>query len=459
MKNMKKILSIVIVGVLLLGGIGASAFSMKKTTTQSMSVNNYDMVIIAPDAFSASLQPLITHKNNHGVKTFFKATEAIYSEYNGRDDAEKIKLFIKDAIETSGIQYVLLVGGHKGQSFSWYIPVRIVHLADGARYTEYVSDLYYADIYRDDGSFEDWNSNGDDVIGEWGKDSFDLKPDIALGRVPCRTKQEVDMIVNKIIEYETMTFDESWFHQLLVAGGDSIPNSGNPFPYEGEAVCNEAIKIMNGFSARKLFVSDMSLVDSSDFIAAWNQGSGFALYSGRAGPSSFLTYDSNGNPVTPFHVKEMNQLQNKAKYPVFIIQGCLSGKFDVTILNAIKWLFKQPNIQTSDIAFDCIGWDMVKLQDGGAIAAIAPTSQCWVESGDKNNNNIPDIAESVSGFLALEFLRVYANEGINTLGTMYLKAIQNYVSVFPVHSNKIDCKTIQEFGLIGDPSLKIGGYS
>jgi hypothetical protein len=267
------------------------------------------------------------------------------------------------------------------------------------------------------------------------------------------------MIVNKIIEYETMTFDESWFHRLLVAGGDSIPNSGAPFPYEGEAVCNEAIAIMKDFSIRKLFVSDMSLVDSSDFIAAWNQGSGFALYTGRAGPSSFLTYDSNGNPVTPFHVKEMNQLQNKAKYPVFIIQGCLSGKFDVTILNAIKWLFKQPNIQTSDIAFDCIGWDMVKLQDGGAIAAIAPTSQCWVESGDKNNNNIPDIAESVSGFLALEFLRVYANEGINTLGTIYLKAIQNYVSVFPVHSNKIDCKTIQEFGLIGDPSLKIGGYS
>lgn len=39
-----------------------------------------------------------------------------------------------------------------------------------------------------------------------------------------------------------------------------------------------------------------------------------------------------------------------------------------------------------------------------------------------------------------------------------MKAIQNYVTVFPVHSNKIDCKTIQEYGLIGDPSLKIGGY-
>jgi hypothetical protein len=67
---------------------------------------------------------------------------------------------------------------------------------------------------------------------------------------------------------------------------------------------------MKDFSERKLYVSDMSLVDSTDFIVAWNQGSGFALYSGRAGPSSFLTYDSNGNPVTPFNVKQIDQLQN-----------------------------------------------------------------------------------------------------------------------------------------------------
>lgn len=456
---MKKILSILSTGILFLSGLGAGASLIQETSQkQTAMLREYDMVIIAPESFSDALQPLIDHKNSFGVETFLKTTEDIYTEYNGQDDAEKIKLFIKDSIETYGIQYVLLVGGHKRQSFSWYLPVRMVYLADGARYTEYVSDLYYADIYREDGSFETWNSNGDDLIGEWNKDSFDLKPDIAVGRLPCRTLKEVDMIVNKIIEYETMPFDESWFHHLLVAGGDSIPDAGDPFPFEGEAVCNEAIEIMKNYSVRKLFVSDNSLVDSTDFIAAWNQGSGFALFSGRASPSSFLTYDTSGNPITPFHVKQMNQLQNKGKYPVFIIQGCLSGKFDVTILNAIKYLFKQPNIQFSDIAFDCIGWDMVKLQNGGAIASIAPTSQCWVNTGDTDNDSFPDIAESLSGFLALEFLRVYADEGITRLGSIHMKAIQNYVSVFPVHSDKIDCKTIQEFCLIGDPSLKIGGY-
>jgi len=40
---------------------------------------------------------------------------------------------------------------------------------------------------------------------------------------------------------------------------------------------------------------------------------------------------------------------------------------------------------------------------------------------------------------------------------MHSRAIENYVHVFPVESNKVDCKTVQEYGLLGDPSLKIGG--
>jgi len=39
-----------------------------------------------------------------------------------------------------------------------------------------------------------------------------------------------------------------------------------------------------------------------------------------------------------------------------------------------------------------------------------------------------------------------------------MKAIEKYIANFPARSNKIDCKTIQEYALIGDPSLKIGGY-
>jgi len=73
----------------------------------------YDLVIITPSSFSDALQPFIDHKNSYGVETFIKNTEEIYDEYDGIDEAEQIKYFIKDAIETLDIKYVLLVGGLK----------------------------------------------------------------------------------------------------------------------------------------------------------------------------------------------------------------------------------------------------------------------------------------------------------------------------------------------------------
>ncbi len=43
---------------------------------------------------------------------------------DGRDKPEQIKYFIKDAIETYNITFVLLVGGTKGIRKQWYVPVR-----------------------------------------------------------------------------------------------------------------------------------------------------------------------------------------------------------------------------------------------------------------------------------------------------------------------------------------------
>ena len=79
--------------------------------------DEYDLVVIAPSEFTASMQPLIQHKNTHGLTTTLMTTEEIYDEYSGRDEAEQIKYFIKDAIETWDITYVLLFGGLKSIVF------------------------------------------------------------------------------------------------------------------------------------------------------------------------------------------------------------------------------------------------------------------------------------------------------------------------------------------------------
>ncbi|HEC94901.1 MAG TPA: hypothetical protein ENI45_02925, partial [Thermoplasmatales archaeon] len=61
----------------------------------------YDLLILAPSKFSFSLKPLVEHKNAHGVKTVFVSLEEVYDRmfWYGRDEQEKIKYFIKHAVE------------------------------------------------------------------------------------------------------------------------------------------------------------------------------------------------------------------------------------------------------------------------------------------------------------------------------------------------------------------------
>ena len=187
--------------------------------------NKYDLVIITPKIFVDSVLPLKTHKENMGISTNITTTESIYSKYlfKGRDRPERIKLFIKDAIEEWDTTYVLLIGARNHQFFRFYLPVRYSNLEDRSGWNEtYVSDLYYADIYKGAGEFEDWDSNGNGIFGEWTwywkpewnwwsndikeKDVIDLVPDVYIGRLACKNNIEVINAVDKIIRYETKPY-------------------------------------------------------------------------------------------------------------------------------------------------------------------------------------------------------------------------------------------------------------
>ena len=212
--------------------------------------SEYNLVIIAPKSFENALQPLIEHKNSHGVLTMLKTTEDIYSQFDGVDKPEKIKYFIKYAIETWGVEYVLLVGGLKNMVFSkprdnvnegskgWHVPVRYTNLYDNPKFPlaaentlfdpGVLSDLYYADIYEDGGNFSSWDTNGDGIFAAWGKPGvendtgLDLYPDVAVGRLACVSVSEVRTVVKKIITYETTTYGEAWFKKYVAISGDGF---------------------------------------------------------------------------------------------------------------------------------------------------------------------------------------------------------------------------------------------
>ena len=120
--------------------------------------DNYALVIISPTEFSNNLIPLVSHKNNYGIKTKLITLEEIYDNFSGRDNAETIKYFVKHAIEKWNTNYVLLIGDIKK------LPIRITYASFWE--PDILSDLYYGDIYDSEYRFCSWDGNENNRFGE-----------------------------------------------------------------------------------------------------------------------------------------------------------------------------------------------------------------------------------------------------------------------------------------------------
>jgi len=438
--------------------------------------NEYDLAVIAPLKFKQPLQPLIDHKNNKGMKTIFKTTEEIYSEYiDGRDDQEKIKLYIKDTIEKEGINYVLLVGGHIGQRQSWHLPVRNTNNHVGANFERGVdSDLYYADIYKNNGTeFEDWDSNENGIFAEFrlgSKDIIDGAPDVYVGRLPCRSVKDVKIIVKKIIDYEKDRAADSWFKRMLLIGGDTYPDSGPVDAYEAEIDTNVSASYMDGFEFERLWASLTTLTGQNDVELAINKGIGFIHMAGHANPSILVTYPPGDvhkeqtiiilRIYNIYNLLKFNpKLKNKNELPVIVIGGCHNSQFNVTLTNipkdiikyGFKQYFKYPFFKMEWIP-KCFSWWLTIKKDGGAIATMGNSGL---------GMGIPgfDYPNGLDGWLLPRFFYNYGQLGKEHVGEAHSAAITDYVNEFDINIDDADRQMVEQWVLIGDPSLLMGGYS
>jgi len=444
--------------------------------------DEYDMVIITPNSFSKNIEPLITHKNSHNINTFSKTVEDIYEEYDGYDKPEKIKYFIKDAIEMYGVKYVLLIGGLKGQRAGWHVPVRYSHLDDNSEFeSSYISDLYYADIYDEYGNFSSWDTNENHVYAEWNqnlKDELDLIPDVHVGRLACRNNFEVKTVVNKIIKYENNAYGKEWFNKIVLVGGDSAP--GYEY-YEGEEENKKALEYLPDFEGVKLWTSTGSFTGVSDVVKAITKGSGFLFFDGHGNPSTWSTHPPDNNTwITGLSLRDIPKLMNMQKLPVAVVGGCHNAQFNVSMLNILRGILKDGLAYFSlkepfgdfwirEWVPECWAWHLVRKIGGGVIAIMGYTGLDWFAEGDYDNDSIPDCVQYFSGFANTNFFKNYGVNNYTILGEAYTQTLKDYIIQFPIDWNLswseavesatlLDCKTIEEFVLLGDPSLKIGGY-
>lgn len=421
----------------------------------SSAIDSFDLLIITPKKFSATLQSFASHKESHNVATKIITTEEIYAgtyfHATGRDEAEKIKYFIKNALDNWSIKYVLLVGGIKlGLQEKWHLPVRYVDVFWADEY-QYISDLYFADIYDENLNFSSWDTDNNNKFSEWPrvgglKDDVDLYPDVYLGRWACKNVFELSIIIQKTIRFENKKTQK----KVVVVGGDNFEQIG----YEGEVVGNKTISFLPGFYTKKVYASQID-VNPKNIKKALGFNTMFMHLHGHGNPAKWATHKPNNfdqweEGISVWDYPYFFNFQ----YPIVVYGGCHTSMFNISIFN-------HPYVGVPVSAG--LSWSFIKKSFGGSIAALGYT--CYPvagvgETGDLDGNGINelDCVEAGYGYMELGLFEGYGVKNYEYLGECWGYTVSNYVEHYKLPYNRPDLHTIQGFVLLGDPSLKINSY-
>lgn len=412
----------------------------KNQENKAVRDDSAEMILIGPESFRAHSSELITHKTNTGLDTIYVSLEEIYdSTYfpvEGVDNPEKIKYFLKNAVETWDSMYVMLMGD------SDVCPVRYSYIRDGyddggANHIDgddVPTDTYYADIYNSTGDFCDWKGDGNGQYGEE-TDGCDFYYDIYVGRLPAGDTSELEHLINRIIYYEKNTLGQDWFQDANLHGTDTFPYGHAP-GHEGEMTLDQIVDngYLSGFDIAKYYES-LGNCNKNEIVSGLNQGCGFAAFSDHG---DHHCWGATGQGSGIFDKNDAAGLSNGNKLPVFTFDACLCGSFD----NELKPTFWPDN------PGEAISEELLLNEEGGGIAVISCTRVGWGDWGT-------DYYKHRSGFMDVHLYKSF-QEGHRTPGRMLARACTYYMN--DVGNNDVmDHKTLAEYNLLGDPSLAIGG--
>ena len=172
-----------------------------------------EYLIVCDSAFTDILGPLADLHSRQGLTVETSTVQDIVASTPGRDDAERVRFFIRDRFENSGTIFVLLAGDET------LVPVRLVEL-ECEGYWDYAPvDMYFADL---DGT---WDGNGDGRFGQ-PDDDLDLYADVLLGRALFATEDEAALFVQKNITYQETPPGGDWASRAMLCGAVLFEEQG-----------------------------------------------------------------------------------------------------------------------------------------------------------------------------------------------------------------------------------------
>lgn len=283
-----------------------------------------DYLVVGPNAFLGAARPLVELRRKQGLAVKAVALEDVYSEFGfGEARPEALRDFLSYAYHQwrKPPRYVLLLGDGS-YDFKDYLGTgvmnRVPPLMVKTSYLWTASDPAYASV------------NGDDLL-----------PDLALGRIPASSVEEVERIVRKILAYESLATGAD---PTAVLVADDSDEAGD---FEGDAD-SLARSVLSNRSVRKIYLGRLGIdAAREEILESFDEGASTVSYVGHGGIHLWASENL-------FDLESVARLSTQPRQPIVVTMNCLNGYFHFPYFNSLAE-------------------ELLKAEDRGAIAAFSPS--------------------------------------------------------------------------------------
>ncbi|MGR3811699.1 type IX secretion system sortase PorU [Jiulongibacter sp. NS-SX5] len=391
--------------------------NLEQIQTSDLPQQTPELLIVYPSYFKNEAILLKDYRAEHdGLATEAVSLESIYHNYSGgQTDPTAIRDYCRDLWlqNPEKFKYLLLLGDtnfdyKNANGLSYVNPERLIPSYESKESLEpiysYASDDYFGFLEDHEGIWDE----GQSVNGNWRPNyDNDHTLDIAVGRLPVKTKLEARQVIEKLISYDKSK--GSWKRKVIFIADDADQNI-----HQRDAESFSALsKIKNPeLQNHKLYLDAYKQTETdlgersepavSAFLKGMDEGALVVNFNGHGSEDGW----TDEKLLT---LREITQWRNLQNMPIFFTATCEFGRFD------------NPSVVS--------GAELALLNPNGGTPALLTTTRPVFSS---------------------------TNFGINQAFYTRINEFERIGDVFKATKNDaINGEINRNFSLLGDPSMRI----
>jgi len=383
-----------------------------------------DLIIVTYPGYLSQANKLADHHRSHDhMRVAVATTTQVYNEFSsGAQDISAIRDFAKMFYDRAGSydanmpKYLLVFGGA-----SYDYKNRVVNNSN------------FVPVFESAESFNDLDAFCTDDFYGFLDDSENIENnivtnalDIGVGRLPARSVDDANAMVNKIINYDSVSTLGPWRISTTVVADKGCRDAAGDHMADAEAMAGTVTDAgTNNYNQQKIYVDAIPIVNTPAGPRCPNANSALnqQVYNG----TFLINYNGHGNPTVWSSERiltsdDFNQWNNNNSLPFMVTATCDFGEFD------------RPQVISS-------AEQLVVRKAGGVIAVLTTTQAVYAYYNHELNVQ----------YLGSQFTR--NTDGTwNTFGEACRRG-KNETYSKPGPHDAGEIANFRKFSLLGDPAL------